>query len=416
LTETPEALPLDHFFRRECGRLVAALVRALGPAHLDLAEASVQDAFLQALRVWPIRGVPERRDAWLYRTARNAAIDELRRAVRFDARADEVARELGAAPHDRDAHFPGELVDDQLRLVFLCCHPALSAPSRVALTLKIAAGFSTAEIARAFLATETTIAQRIVRAKCTLREAGAPFEIPPPADVGARLDDVLGVLYLVFSEGYRPHAGEAAVRNDLIDEAIRLTRLVLQHPAGREPRVEALLALMLFQSSRLAARVDAEGALVPLDEQDRSRWDRARIEEGLQHLARAGRGAALTEYHLLAGIAACHATAARAETTNWARIVQLYDELVARGAGDVVRLNRAVALSFRDGPAAALELVDALAGSPALDDYPLFPAVRADLLRRAGHRAEATEQYREAARRAENAPERRYYERRGADG
>ena len=411
MSDSSAPLPLEHFFRRECGRLVAALVRSLGPQHLDLAEAAVQDAFLRALRVWPLRGMPDRPDAWLFRTAQHVALDELRRMTRFDARREAVAREMERPPPPEDAHFPGELVDDQLRLVFLCCHPALVPASRVALTLKVAAGFSTAEIARAFLTTEGTIAQRIVRAKRTLRDADAPFEIPPPAEVAARLDDVLGVLYLVFSEGYRPHSGEAGVRGDLMEEAIRLTRLVLQHPAGREPRVEALLALMLFQSSRLDARVDGAGTLVPLEEQDRSRWNRERVDQGLLHLARAGRGDQLTEYHLLAGIAACHATATGPGSTDWARIVQLYDDLVARGAGDVVRLNRAVAVSYRDGPLAALTLVDALASSPALADYALLPAVRADLLRRAGRRGEAAREYREAARLAENAPERRYYER-----
>jgi RNA polymerase sigma-70 factor (ECF subfamily) len=333
-----------------------------------------------------------------------------------DSRAADVARNLeAAAPAAREPHFPGELVDDQLRLIFLCCHPALTAASRVALTLQVAAGFSTGEIARAFLTTEPTIGQRIVRAKRELRESGASFEIPPPSDVAARLDDVLDVLYLVFSEGYRPHAGEAAVRGDVMEEAIRLTRLVSRHPAGCEPRVEALLALMLFQSSRCAARVDQHGALVPLEEQDRGRWDESRIQEGLTHLSRAGRGDALTEHHLLAGIAACHATAESVEATEWGRVVQLYDELAARGAGDVVQLNRVVAVSYRDGPVPALALLEELARSPALARYPLLPAVRADLLRRAGRHAEAAAQYREAAALAANAPERLYYERRAAE-
>jgi RNA polymerase sigma-70 factor (ECF subfamily) len=411
----PDAFLLDHFFRRISGRLVAALVRGLGPRHLDLAEAAVQDAFLQALRTWPLTGVPDRPDAWLYRTARNRALDALRRSARFAVRAEDVARELeAAAPRAEEARFRGELVDDALRLMFLCCHPALSPASRVALTLKVAAGFSTREIARAFLADERSIAQRIVRAKRQLRDARAPFEVPGPAEIAARLDDVLDVLYLVFGEGYRPHAGEADVRRDLVEEAIRLVRLLLEHPAGCEPRVEALLALMLFQASRLGARLDAGGALLPLEEQDRALWDGARIDEGLARLARAGRGREASDFHLLAGIAACHATSTDVSSTDWARIVELYDDLVDRGSGDLVRLNRAVAVSYRDGPEAGLCLVEELARSPAVAGYPRLPAVRADLLRRAGRETEAAAAYREAARRAETAPERIWYERQAA--
>ena len=391
---------------------MAALVRALGPAHLDLAENAVQDAFLRALRTWPLRGAPERPDAWLYRTARNAALDALRRSARFAARAEALAAESDAAARgDPPAHVPGEVADDALRLMFLCCHPALAPASRVALTLKVAAGFSTDEIARAFLATEGTIAQRIVRAKRTLRETDAAFTMPPPAEVAARVDDVLDALFLVFGEGYRPHAGEAPLRRDLMEEALRLARLVRAHPAGDLPRTDALLALMLFQGSRLDARLDADGALVPLELQDRTRWDRARIDEGLTALAAAARGEELSDYHVLAGIAACHALAPDAASTDWPRIVELYDVLVEAGAGDVARLNRAVAASYVHGPQEALRLVDAVAAGGRLADYPLLPAVRADLLRRTGRPAEAAAAYREAARRALNIPEQRWYER-----
>jgi RNA polymerase sigma-70 factor (ECF subfamily) len=406
---------VDHFFRHANGRLVAALLRALGPEHLDLAEESVQDAFLQAMKVWPMRGVPDRPEAWLYRTARNRAIDRLRRSARFSERAEAVAADV-APVHPSDAHFPGEVVDDPLRLVFLCCDPVLPRASRVALTLKVAAGFSTREIARAFLTTEATMAQRIVRAKRRLREAGPPFRIPGPAELRERLDAVLDVLYLVFSEGYRPHEGEEAVRRDLTDEAIRLTRLLLEHPAGRAPRVHALLALMLLQSSRLDARLDDDGALIPLPEQDRSRWDRARVDEGLRELERAGRGDELTELHVLAGISACHAMASRPEDTDWERIASLYDELAEAGGGDVVALNRAVAVSYASGPEAGLECLDELADSPVLKEYAFHFAARGDVLRRLDREGEARAAYQEAARLATNGPERRDYERQARGG
>ncbi len=391
-------------------------MRALGPEHLDLAENAVQEAFLRAMRTWPVHGLPERPDAWLYRTARNAALDALRRSARFAARAAALAGEIaaGADGAPPDAHFAREVVDDALRLMFLCCHPALPPASRVALTLKVAAGFSTDEIARAFLAGEATVAQRIVRAKRTLREAGASFTMPDPRELGARVDDVLDSLFLVFGEGYRPHAGEAPLRRDLMEEAIRLLRLVREHPAGALPRADALLALMLFQASRLDARLDEDGALVPLERQDRTRWDRARIDEGTRRLAAAARGDELSDYHLLAGIAACHALAEDAPRTDWPRIVELYDLLVEAGAGDVARLNRAVAVSYVDGPAEALRIVQALAAGGALDDYPLLPAVRADLLRRLGREADAAAAYRDAARRAANVPEQRWYAKQAA--
>lgn len=284
---------VEHFFRHESGRLVAALVRAIGTRHLDLAEECVQEAFLNALRTWPMRGVPDRPDAWLYRTARNRAVDQLRRSTKFSRQTAAIATELATTESPRpDAHFPGELVDDRLRLVFLCCDPLLGRPARVALTLKVVAGFSTSEIARAFLTTESTIAQRVVRAKKTLREADAPFAIPATPDVPERLDAVLDVLYLIFSEGYLPHEGDDPLRRDLTEDAIRLVRQLLEHPAGKEPRVYALLALMLLQSSRFDARLDQEGALIPLPEQDRSRWSAERISEGLRNLDQAGRGGA----------------------------------------------------------------------------------------------------------------------------
>jgi len=402
----------EHFFRRESGRLVAALTRALGPDRLDLAETAVQEAFLRALRVWPLRGVPDRPDAWLYRTARNFALDVARREARFRDREDGIAAELVPPPAGDDTRFAGELVDDRLRLMFLCCHPALSRPSRVTLTLKVAAGFGTAEIARAFRTTESTVAQRIVRAKRTLRERGAPFELPAGAELAGRMDAVLDVLYLVFSEGYRPGSGDEDARRDLAAEAVRLVQLIRRHPAGRLPHVEALLALMLFQSSRLAARTDADGALLPIEEQDRARWDRRAIDEAVRALARSARGGRLSEYHLLAGISACHALAPDPAATDWERIVGLYDELVARNGGDLVRLNRAVAVGRARGPAAALAVLGELAESPALQTCHYLPAARADALHRLGRDEEARAEWERAARLASNGAERIYLERR----
>jgi RNA polymerase sigma-70 factor (ECF subfamily) len=401
----------EHFFRRASGRLVAALTRALGPDRLDLAESAVQEAFLRALHVWPLRGVPDRPDAWLYRAARNVALDALRREARFREREEGIAAER-RPPDDDGARFPGEIGDDRLRLVFLCCHPALSRPSRVALTLKVAAGFGTAEIARAFRTSESTVAQRIVRAKRTLREKGAPFELPAGGDLRDRLDAVLDVLYLVFNEGYRPGSGDDDSRRELAAEAVRLVRLVSEHPAGRAPHVDALLALLLFQSSRLDARADSDGALLPIEEQDRSRWDRRAVAEAVQALERSARGDRLSDYHLLAGISACHALAPDPARTDWERIVGLYDELIARGGGDLVRLNRAVAVGRARGPAEGLAALRELEDSAALTTCHYLPAARADALDRLGRGADARAEWQRAARLATNGAERLYLERR----
>jgi RNA polymerase sigma-70 factor (ECF subfamily) len=402
----------EHTFRHESGRIVAALTRALGSAGLELAESAVQEAFVAALRVWPMRGIPERPDAWLYRAAKNRALDALRRSTRTDEAGKRLLRELESAVPPGDAHFSGEIVDDELRLMFLCCHPRLPRASRVALMLQVAAGFSTREIARAFRVPEPTIAQRIVRAKRTLRDADTPLALPGREEVAGRLEAVLDALYLVFNEGYTLRDGDAAARSEIAEEAVRLTRLVLQHPAGREPHVHALLSLLLLQSSRMAARIGEDGAAAPLDEQDRARWDRARIDEGMEALAAAGRGPVLTEFHLLAGIAACHATAADPASTDWRRILDCYDELVARGGGDLVRLNRAVALGRARGPDEGLAALDELAESTALAGEAALPAARADALDRLGRLDEARRAWEEAAELAESEPERLYFAKR----
>lgn len=402
----------EHFFRRESGRLVAALTRSLGPAHLDLAEQAVQEAFLQALRVWPMRGRPADPAAWLYRTARNSALDALRRVARFEARIDQIAETIRPPVSKAEAHFSGEIVDDQLRMMFLCCHPALSRASRVALTLKVAGGLSAAEIARAFRTSEPTIQQRLVRAKSKLQEVEAPFDLPPESEAPARLEAVLDALFLVFNEGYSPGDGPDGLRKELMQEAIRLGQLVAMHPAGREPHVYALLALMYFQFSRSDARFDASGALLPLEEQDRSRWDQAAIRAGFAALESAGRGSHLTEYHLLAGIAAMHAAANREEDTNWKGIVAQYDELLTRSNSDALRLNRAVAVVRAAGPAAGLAAVEELRDT--MRDHYLWSAARADALDKLGRGADAAAAWREAAERTRTEAERRYFRRRAA--
>lgn len=418
---------LDHFFRHQYGALVASLTRHLGGAHLDLAEESVQEAMVRALRVWPHRGMPDRPAAWLARVARNQAIDVLRRARKSDTLPDgpeldalaSRARELESDPGlvDRPDAATGEhgLRDEQLHMIFLCCHPTLRPPDRVALTLKAVAGFSVEEIARAFFVRVPTLQQRLVRAKRTLRDADPSWELPDEDALPGRLDDVLDVITLVFNEGYTVREGDAVLRRDVADEAIRLAELLVAHPVGRTPEVHALLALLWLQSSRFDARVDADGALLPLAEQDRTRWDRDRIDRGLSHLARAGQGDVLSERHLLAGIAACHAIASDDPDTDWTRILAYYDMLLAVTDTPVVRLNRAVALGRVEGPAVALEVLDELESDPRLADYHLYVAARAEAYTRAGDREEAAAAYRRAAEIAPSRAERTFLERKARE-
>jgi len=423
---------LDHFFRHQYGALVASLTRHLGGAHLDLVEESVQEAMVRALRVWPHRGMPDRPAAWLARVARNHAIDVLRRARRSEALPEgpgldalaNRARELESHPGlvDRPDAATGEhgLRDEQLHMIFLCCHPALRPPDRVALTLKAVAGFSVEEIARAFFVKVPTLQQRLVRAKRTLREIDPSWELPHEDALPGRLDDVLDVITLVFNEGYTVREGEEILRRDLADEAIRLAELLVAHPVGRTPEVHALLALLWLQSSRFDARVDADGALLPLAEQDRTRWDRDRIDRGLTNLARAGRGDVLSERHLLAGIAACHAVAADDAHTDWSRILAYYDMLLGVTDTPLVRLNRAVALGRVEGPGVALKVLDELGSDPRLADYHLHAAARAEAYARADDRPRAADAYRRAATLAPSLAERTFLARRaremGSDG
>lgn len=407
---------VEHLFRREAGRLVAALVRVFGPARLDLAEDVVQEALVKALREWPFRGVPDNPQGWIVRVARNRALDLLRRERSLEdkleafAPVDEpAAGEEGAAG---DVFFAGEIEDDALRLVFTCCHPAVPREARVALTLKTAGGFGVPEIARAFLAREEAVAQRLVRAKRRLREAGVRFEVPGPAELPERLDAVLESVYLVFTEGHAAAQGDELLRADVCAEAVRLARLLARHPVTGLPRTRALLALLLFHAARLPARRDSRGDPLLLDEQDRSLWDGAMIREGFGWLDRAAEGEELSPYHLEAAIAGEHARSVSFAATDWGCIVDLYDGLLRLRPSPVAALNRAVALSMAEGPRAGLAALDAVADHPALARYGLLHAAYGSLLSRAGDAAGAAAAYRRALGMPCSEPERRFLARR----
>jgi RNA polymerase sigma-70 factor (ECF subfamily) len=403
----PPAEVVDRLFRRESGRAVATLIRAIGS--FDLAEDAVQEAFAIALERWPRDGVPDNPGAWITTTAGNRAIDRLRRD-RVGREKSEGAEQLRAL-ETLDADEMHDIPDERLRLIFTCCHPALAVESRIALTLRTVGGLSTREIARAFLAPEATIAQRLVRAKRKIRDAGIPYRVPPKDLLEERIGGVLTVLYLVFNEGYSATTG-TLVRVDLCDEAIWLTRVVDRLLPG-EPEVGGLLALMLLQHSRRDARTDDRGEIVLLEDQDRARWDHDMIDEGVAELDRAIRGRRPGPYQLQAAIAALHARAPRPEDTDWPQIATLYARLAVADPSPVVELNRAVAVAMADGPAAGLSVLEPLALD--LDHYHLFHAARADLLRRLDRSDEARDAYERALELVTNPAERRFLERRLQD-
>lgn len=394
---------------------MATLIRVTGD--WDLAEECAQDAFARALETWPRDGIPRRPGAWLTTTARNAALDRLRRASVGVIKLQEAAvlaadekssDDMPSAPIEID---DSGVVDDRLRLIFTCCHPALRLEARVALTLRTLAGLTTTEIARAFLVPEPTMAQRLVRAKKKIRNAGIPYRVPPAHLLPERTTSVLAVLYLLFNEGYAASSGEELVRVDLCAEVVRLTRRLCALMPD-EPEALGLLALMLLHGARTAGRVDEAGDLVPLDEQDRDLWDRAAIDEGVDRLDAAIRREQPGPYQVQAAIAACHATARTAGATDWVEIAALYGELARMIPSPVVELNRAVAIAMADGPEAGLRIVAVIEAGGALDGYHLLPATRADLLRRLDHQAEAAAAYRGALELTTSESERRYLRRR----
>ncbi|MCW1924036.1 RNA polymerase sigma factor [Luteolibacter arcticus] len=399
---------LDAVYRAESGRILATLIRLLGD--FDLAEDAMHDAFAAALEQWPQGGVPEQPRAWLVSTGRFKAIDTLRRRARFDASQEKIAEQLETGSHDATVGSDESVEDDRLRLIFTCCHPALAPEGRVALTLREVCGLTTEEIARAFLTTPPTLAQRIVRAKAKIRDERLPYQVPPPEELPGRLGPVLQVVYLVFNEGYYASSGESLMRTDLSGEAIRLGRVLVE--LLPEPEVMGLLALMLLQESRRAARTSSTGELILLEQQDRELWNREQIAEGIALVERASRSQRFGPYTLQAAIAAVHAEASDAAATDWPQIVALYTVLAGSEVSPVVELNRAVAVAMRDGPEAGLTLIDAILARGELADYHLAHSARADLHRRLGNLVEARAAYQKALALSQQEPERRFLEKR----
>lgn len=389
----------EHLFRQEAGKLVSVLTGIFGIDRLQLAEDVVQDAMIRALQTWPYYGVPANPAAWLMQTAKHRALDVIRREKSFQDKQPEITATIGERLDDSaeaQPRFDEEIKDDSLRLMFACCHPLIAPEAQSALALKTLCGFGTAEIANAFLTTEAAVAKRLTRARQSIRELSIPFEIPAGAELAPRLDGVLQILYLLFNEGYKASRGDSLVREDLCLQAIRLASFLAEHPAGNQPRTHALLALMLLGAARLPARTDAHGNIRRLKDQDRAAWDRGMIGRGLFHLGSAARGESLSEYHLQAGIAACHATAPDYASTDWNRILAHYDQWQAFNPSPVIRLNRSVAVARVHGPEAGIEAVREIQSRGQLTEYYLTYAVLGEFESELGNYQAAATHFRKA--------------------
>lgn len=416
MAKEPEEISqaVEHLFRHESAKMVAMLTRIFGIEHFQLAEDVVQEALARALQTWPFYGVPQNPAAWIMRASRNLALDVVRRQKNFRDKEAEIIRVM-----DRDVAAPDEVIfseqeiaDDRLRMMFVCCHPAVPADAQVALALKTLCGFGITEIASAFLTTDAAIAKRLTRAKQKIAEAKIPFEIPTGAELARRLDGVLQSLYLLFNEGYKASAGDKLIREDICEEAIRLADSLARHPAGNQPKTHALLALMLLNAARTPARVDDEGNLLRLREQDRAKWNPQLIARGLFHLAQSSAGGEISEYHLQAGIAACHCAAKDYASTDWEKILLLYDRMLAFDDSPVIALNRAVALAEARGPQAGIDAVNAIPDLKALESYYLFHAVMGDFELQLNHLPIAAAHFQRALALAEMPPEKKFLEKR----
>ena len=416
-TAIPAGELVDHLFRNRSGQMVSYLTRMLGPGHLDLAEEVVQEALLKALQNWSYHGIPDNPGGWLFRVARNAALDAIRhQSLTIEKEAQVEAEYLlrGGTKVEEDPALEERLRDDELRMVLMCCHPALSRDARVALSLKTVGGFNVREIARAFLTEEATISQRLVRAKRQIRELNLKFELPVGEDLSSRLTSALEVIYLMFNEGYTAQSGEDLVRQDLCIEALRMGRL-LADSSVRTPSIHALVALMAFQAARLPARMDSAGELVLLEDQDHKLWDQQLVTMGFHYFGRCSEGNEISEYHLQAAIAATHAGTSNSRDTNWKMILELYDQLLTMNPSPIVALNRVVALAQVKGAQAALEALQPLMGESSLKRYYLLPAVRGRLLLNLGDRAAAAQNFRSALQQSCSEPEKRLLQRRLAE-
>lgn len=415
---TPAPLPptaspsqvVEHFFRHESGRLHGALTRLLGPENLSLVEDVAQGALLKAMRTWSIGRIPPNPSAWITRVAMNLARDALRHRRMAHSKEDNIILHIEQlSPETKSAGDSGpEIRDDALRLMFVCCHPSLAPDAQVVLALKILCGFSTGEIARAFLSSEAAIEKQLTRTKQRIRDAGIGFEIPVGEELSQRLDGVLTALYLLFNEGYKASAGDQLLREDLCQEAIRLASLLVTHPVGNTPRSHALLALMLLTAARFPARQSGDGSILRLDDQDRSKWDKALIGRGLLHLVRAADGEEVSEYHLQAGIAACHCTAPDHGSTDWERILRHYDALIRIKPSPIVALNRAVAVANVSGPDEGLKALDEIHPRERIESHYLFHAVHGELHWRMNNHRAAAQSFRRALQLAHVGPEQIY--------